>query len=44
MKMANEVSWEEVRAEYQLDGMSSPAVDGLNDWGLSNETDDGGKC
>ena len=38
----NEVSWEEVRAEYQLDGMSSPAVDGLNDWGLSNETDDGG--
>lgn len=38
----NEVSWEEVQAEYQLDGMSSPAVDGLNDWGFSNETDDGG--
>lgn len=38
----NEVSWEEVQTEYQLDGMSSPAVDGLNDWGFSNETDDGG--
>lgn len=38
----NEVSWEEVQAEYQLDGMPSPAVDGLNDRGFSNETDDGG--
>lgn len=38
----NEVSWEEVQAEYQLDGMLSPIVDSLDDWGVSNETDDGG--
>lgn len=38
----NEVSWEEVQFEYQLDGMPSSTVNSLDDWGVSNETDDGG--